>query len=171
MKPFIIHPSPASHHDAQTLEKRRLKAGKLFEKGIHQAEIARRLKVSRQAVHYWYAVWKKKGTGGLRCHRPGPKPRLTAKKLAKVARALAQGPIAAGYDTNLWTLARIAAVIQKKTRISYGTSQVWYLLQALGWSNQKPETRYRDRNETAIKRWKEESWPRIQKRGQKHALA
>lgn len=167
MKPFIIHPSPASHHDAHALEQRRFKAEKLFTKGIHQAEVANRLKVTRAAVHYWYTTWKKKGKDGLRRKRPGPKSRLTEKKLAQVKQALLAGPLAAGYDTNLWTLMRIAKVIQKKTHISYGTSQVWYLLQSFGWTSQKPETRYRERNEAAIKRWKKESWPRIQKRGQK----
>ena len=167
MKPFIIHPSPTSHRDAKTLEQRRFKAGKLFTKKIRQAEVARRLNVSPTAVHYWYIMWKKKGKDGLRCNQPGPKPQLTEKKLMKVKQALREGPIAAGYDTNLWTLLRIADTIRKKTRISYSTSQVWYLLQSLGWTSQKPETRYRDRNETAIKRWKKESWPRIQKKGQK----
>lgn len=167
MKPFIIHPSSASRHDAKALEQRRRKAGKLFAKGVRQAEVARHLKVSRAAVHYWYTTWKKKGTDGLRHHRPGPKSQLTAQKLVKVKRALVAGPIAAGYDTNLWTLARIADTIRKQTRIAYGTSQVWYLLQSLGWTSQKPETRYRDRNEAAIKRWRDETWPRIQKRGQK----
>ena len=165
-KPFIIHPSPASHQeDAKDLEKRRLKAGKLFEKKISQAEVARRLKVSRAAAHYWYITWKKKGEDGLRRKRPGPKPQLTEKKLVKIKQALVEGPLSAGYDTNLWTLVRVAAVIQKKVRISYGQSQVWYLLRSLGWSSQKPETRYRNRNEAAIKRWKEERWPAIQKKG------
>lgn len=103
----------------------------------------------------------------MRRKQPGPKSRLTAKKLKRVKKALAKGPLAAGYGTNLWTLARIADVIRKKTKISYGTSQVWYLLRSFGWTSQKPETRYRNRNEAAIKRWKEESWPKIQKRGQK----
>ena len=165
MKPFIIHPSPASHQDVQALEQRRFKAEKLFTKGIHQAEVARRLKVTRPAVHYWYTTWKKKGKDGLRRVRPGPKPRLTEKKLVKVKQALLHGPRNAGYDTDFWTLTRVADVIRRKTRVSYGTSQVWYLLRSLGWTSQKPETRYRDRNEAAIKRWKQERWPAIQKRG------
>lgn len=165
MKPFIIHPSPASHHDANALERRRFKAERLFTRGIHQAEVARRLAVSRAAVHSWYTTWKKKGKDGLRRKRPGPKPRLTEAKCTIVTDILRQGPLAAGYDTNLWTLARIADVIRRKVRVSYGTSQVWYLLQSLGWTSQKPETRYRDRNEAAIKRWKETRWPAIQKRG------
>lgn len=167
MKQFIIHPSPASHQDAKNMERRRFKAGKLFTKGIQQAEVARRLKVSRAAVHYWYITWQKKGKDGLRSNRPGPKPRLTEERLARVKKALVRGPLAAGYDTNLWTLVRVAEVIRRKARVSYGTSQVWYLLHSLGWTSQKPETRYRNRNESAIKRWKKESWQRIQKRGQK----
>lgn len=165
MKPFIIHPSPASHQDAHVLEQRRFKAEKLFTAGIHRAEIARRCKVTRTAVHYWYTTWQRQGKDGLRRGRPGPKPRLTAKKLVKVKQTLREGPLAAGYDTNLWTLARIAKVIRRTAHIAYGTTQVWYLLRALGWTSQKPETRARNRNEAAIKRWQEESWPRIQKRG------
>lgn len=166
-KPFIIHPSPASHRDVHKLEKRRLKAGHLFAKGTHQAEVARRLAVSRTAVHYWYITWKKKGKDGLRHGRPGPKPRLTGKKLMRVKQALADGPLAAGYSTDLWTLGRVANIINRKTRVSVSQTHTWRILQALGWSNQKPETRYRNRDEAAIKRWKEESWPRIQKKGLK----
>lgn len=165
MKPFIIHPSPASQQDAKDLERRRFKAGKFFARGVRQAHVARRCKVSRAAVHAWYRIWKKKGKDGLRSGRPGPKPRLTPRKLVIVRQALGKGPLAAGYDTNLWTLARVGRVIQKTARISYGTSQIWYLLRSLGWTSQKPETRYRDRNEAAIKRWKETRWPAIQKRG------
>lgn len=170
-KLFIIRPSPASHHDATTREKRRLKAGKLFEKGIHQAEVARRLTVSRTAVHYWYIIGKKKGEDGLRRGRPGPKPQLTQQKLVRVTRALVKGPLAAGYATNLWTLARVADIIKRKTRINVSQTHTWRILHAPGWSNQKTETRYRNRNEAAIKRWKEESWLRIQKRGLKPMLA
>lgn len=166
-KPFIIHSSPTSRQDTKKLEQRRFKAHKLFARNVHQAEVSRRLKVSRAAVHYWYTMWKKRGKDGLRHKRPGPKSRLTEEKLAKVKQALLEGPLACGYNTNLWTLARVAEVIKKKVRVSYGTSQTWYLLRALGWSSQKPETKYRDRNESAIKRWKEERWPAIQKRGQK----
>ena len=164
-KPFIIHPSPASRQDAKRLEKRRFKAEKLFTGNIHQAEVARRLRVSRAAVHYWYITWRKKGKDGLRSRRPGPKPRLTQENLVAIQQALRKGPEVFGYGTNLWTLARVAEVIKRQARISYGTSQTWYLLRSLGWSNQKPETRYRDRNETAIRAWKEKRWPAIQKRG------
>jgi len=100
-KPFIIHPSPASRQDAKKLEQRRFKAEKLFTKKVHQAEVARRLKVSRAAVHYWYITWGKKGKDGLRRKRPGPKSRLTEKKIEQVKQALAEGPLANINPMNL----------------------------------------------------------------------
>lgn len=164
-KPFIIHPSPTSPRDAEVLEQRRLKAAQLFKKGVHQADIARAFKVSRAAVHYWYITWQEDGKEGLRSNRPGPKPKLTREKVQKIKAVLLKGAHAAGYATELWTLARVAKEVKKSVRLSYGTTQIWYILRAMGWSSQKPETQYRNRNEAAIRRWKQETWPQIQKRG------
>lgn len=165
-KPFIIHPSPSSERDRKALEQRRVKAAKFFEKGIRQAEVARRLKVSRAAAHYWYSTWEKNGKEGLKnMGHPGFPSQLTPEKVSKVTHALIQGPIAAGYDTDLWTLPRIAKTIRKTTGVRYHPGYVWRIIRALGWSCQKPETRYRNRNEAAIRRWKQDEWPAIQKRG------
>lgn len=164
-KPFIIHPSPSSRQDTYTLERRRFKAVRLFERGMKQAEVARQCKATKTAVHYWYATWKQSGKDGLQARRPGPKPRLTQGKADRMKEFLMRGAEAAGYDTDLWTLERIAAALHKQLRVSYKPTQVWYIMRALGWSNQKPETRYRNRNEAAIRRWKRESFPQIQKRG------
>lgn len=165
MKPFIIHPSPASRREAQVFEQRRLRAVKFFENGMRQAAVARRLRVTKPAVHYWYTTWQQAGKAGLRARRPGPRPQLTPEKAAHLRQILLRGAHAAGYATELWTLQRIAQTLRAKLRLSYQTSQVWYIMRALGWSNQKPETRYRDRNEAAIKRWQQDTWPRIQKKG------
>lgn len=165
MKPFIIHPSPASHQDVKARERRRRKAAAFFARGLRQAEVARRLGVTKPAVHYWYTTWKQRGKEGLSARRPGPRSQLTPEKARRVRELLLRGASAAGYDTDLWTLQRIAATLQSSLRLTYGITQTWYLLHALGWSNQKPETRYRDRNEAAIKRWKEVRWPAIQKKG------
>lgn len=166
MKPFIIHPSPASQQDAKALEQRRFKAGTFFEQGIHQAEVARRLKVSRVAAHYWYTTWRARGKEGLRSNgHPGPQSQLTPEKAREVRNILLKGAGAAGYDTDLWTLPRIAHTMKKTVGVSYHPGYVWRVVGALGFTCQKPETRYRDRNEAAIKRWKEIRWPAIKKKG------
>ena len=166
--PFVIHPSPSSRRDAHALERRRLKAALFFNKGRSQAEVAQSLAVSRAAVHYWYIMWKKKKKDGLKSKgRPGPRSKLTPEKIKKVKMVILKGAAAAGYDTDLWTLSRIQKTIQKTVRVAIGQTHTWSVIHSLGFTCQKPETRYRDRDEAAIKRWKQDTWVRIQKRGLK----
>lgn len=168
MKHAMSHTSPASvrKDERKTLEQRRLKAGKLFAKGIMQAEVARCLKVSRTAVHYWYTAWEKKGKAGLISKgTPGTKSWLTEAKKAKVERALLKGPKVFGYATELWTIERITTVIRQVANVSYAPRSAWHILGILGWSCQKPERRSRERDEDAIAHWKKTIWPQIQKKG------
>lgn len=159
--------SPSRHRDRAALERRRLTAAKLFKKGVPQAVIARRFKVTPAAVNKWYHIWAENRKDGLLSKgRSGPKPKLTESSLKKISALLVRGPQKAGYGTDLWTLERIRAVIRKKTGLSFGTTHIWRILTIqIGWSSQKPETRAKERDEQAITEWKRTVWPRI-KRGQ-----
>ena len=63
----------------------------------------------------------------------------------------------------MWTCARVAAVIRKEFGISYHPAHVSRLVRALGLSLQKPMRRANQRDEEAIKRWKEERSPELKK--------
>jgi len=146
------------------MERRRLKAGRLFEKGIAQAEVARRLGVSRQAVHVWFIHWDTGGTRALSAAgRAGRKPRLTDVQLRAVEAALLKGPRANGINAELWSLPRIAEVIERRTGVHYHPGHVWRVMRALGWSAQKPQPKARERDESAIYHWKTRTWPAIKK--------
>lgn len=133
---------------------------------MSQAEVARRLKVSRTAVHYWSLAWGKRGDNGLKAVPDGRPSSLSSADWQNVERQLLKGPHAQGYATDLWTLPRITALIKKKTGVAYQTEAgVWKLLRSLNWSCQKPERRARERDERAIARWQKVAWPAIQKRG------
>lgn len=153
--------------DIKALEKRRKKAGHMFAKEIAQAEVARRLDVSRAAVHYWHLEWKKKGMPGLASKRGvfGRTPRLTEAKIRRIRTAILKGPRAAGFATDMWTLARIAKIIRAIAAVSYHPNHVWRVLHAMSFTCQKPSARPKERNERAIKQWKEVAWPAMQKRG------
>ncbi len=71
--------------------------------------------------------------------------------------------IKVGYSTDLWTLKRIAEIIEKRFRVSYRPCHVWKVLKSLGWSCQRPESRALQRDEEAIRKWKRYQWPRIKK--------
>lgn len=161
-----LYTSPSSHRKGEARVERRRRAAKLFQKGYSQAEVARRCGVSREAARKWYDTWTKKGTKGLViAGKPGPVSKLTDAKKKLVIQKLLKGPRAFGYHTDIWTLERIAAVIKQVTGIQYHYRHVWRVLGSLGWSCQKPETRARERDEKAIRYWREVTWPRIQKRG------
>ena len=66
---------------------------------------------------------------------------MTDADLAKVERALQKGPKANGYPTDLWTLARVAEVIEKTTGVTYHPGHVWKVLRRMGWSRQRPARR------------------------------
>lgn len=165
--------SPSRHRDRAALERRRLKAAKLFLKGVPQADIARRLAVTPAAVSQWYHLWEENHRAGLVSKgRTGPKPKLAETTLARIGRLLFQGPKKHGYETDLWTLERVKTVIRKKTGLSFGTTHIWRILTIqLGWSAQKPETRAQERNERAIRHWKRSIWPRIKRGLEKPAAA
>lgn len=166
----LEHMKHAPSERTKDLERRRLKAGKLFQEGRTQAWVAKHFLVSTATTNAWHKAWKKKGNDGLLSKgRSGRPPKLNEKQLKKVEQALEQCPMAEGYATELWTLERIAKLVKKMTKVSYHPGHVWKILHDLGWSVQKPMTRARERNERKIKQWVRNEFPRIQKKGSEQA--
>jgi len=151
--------------DFAGMERRRLAAAELFNQSLAQAEVARQLSVSRQAVSVWFVAWQKSGKKALAAAgRAGRKPRLTSSQLKKVEAALLKGPRANGFDADLWSLPRIAKVIARQTDVRYHPGHVWRVMRDLGWSAQKPQTKARERDEASIHHWKTRTWPNIKKK-------
>lgn len=147
------------------LEKRRFAAQKLLAAGLHQSEVARRLGVHRQSVSRWAAALRKQGKGSLRkAGRAGRLPRLSSAQRRQIKTALIQGPQAHGYTTALWTIGRVAALIQETTGVKYHPGHAWRILRSLGWSSQRPVGRALERDDQAIAHWKKEQWPAIKKK-------
>jgi len=154
---------PAAQQERERLQARRLRAAELFAIGVRQAEVARQLGVSRQAVSLWHARWRTGGTDALRSRGPtGPSPRLSDQQLAQVEQALLEGAGANGFTGELWTLERIAIVIERLTGVRHHPAWVWALLHhRLAWTVQRPRRRATERDQDAIDRWVKERWPQI----------
>lgn len=162
-----MSPKAATKRDFDALEKRRMKAAKLLDRGVSQAEIARRVKVSRQSVHRWAFQMLKLGSrdGLKKAGRAGRPARLGPPELERLESTLRQGPEKSGFSNGLWTLDRIAWIIKEQFGVKYHASQVWRILRLkLGWSCQRPIGRARERNEAAIRDWKENIWPALKKK-------
>jgi transposase len=151
--------------DHKLLEKRRQRAAKHFDASLNDAEIARRLKASRQSVGRWRATWTQGGKAALKSKgAAGPKPRLSAVQVQAVVSALEAGPGAAGYVTEVWTLPRVAKLVEKLSGQRYHSGHCWHLLRKLGFSCQRPTRRALERNEKKIAGWKRSTWPALKKK-------
>ena len=137
----------------------------MFRRGKSQAEVAHALGVSRESASKWYALWSTGGRAALAgAGRAGRLPRLSDEQLADVVTALQRGPRANGFATEMWTLSRVAEVIEERTGVHYGATQTWTILrERLGWSRQRPARRALERDDEAIATWVAEEWPRIKK--------
>lgn len=147
------------------LEARRRRAVAMVRSGRGVSEVARRVGVCSRSVSRWVSMYAVRGDAGL-ASKPqmGPKPKLSRDDLAALERELLKGPRAHGFRTELWTLARVAELIEHRFGIKYHPCHVWKVLRRMGWSAQKPERRAREQDEDAVRKWREEEWPRI-KRG------
>lgn len=150
------------------LEQRRRDAVAMMRQGMKPALVAKALRVSLVSVGRWRQAAQAGGRGALAAK---PRDASRALKLSPARRrqllaTLQRGPRHHGFDTELWTLARVAEVIRRRWGVSYHPSQVWRILTASGWTCQKPESRARERDERAIARWRRVDWPRIKKSGE-----
>jgi transposase len=149
----------------ETLQRRRERALALLAKGYQPVDIARMLGVDRRSVRRWKASYRRKGEKGIKAKpSPGRPCRLSAKDKRALERELLKGAQTAGFPTDLWTCPRIAELINARFGVSYHVDHVCRLLGSLGWSPQRPERRAIERNETEIRRWIKEEWPRIKKK-------
>jgi transposase len=153
-----------TRRELAALERRRRQGMRLLGQQVAQAEVARRLGVSPAAVCKWNAR-RKAHPGAAWKRRPqGKPPKLTARHKEQLCRALKQGAQAHGFLNELWTLPRIAAVLEATCGVRLHPGHVWRVLGALGWSVQKPERRAFQRDEAAIAHWKKHTWPALKKK-------
>ncbi|EQD77897.1 transposase ISLbp6, partial [mine drainage metagenome] len=66
--------------------------------------------------------------------------------------------------TDLWTLRRIAAVLEREWGVHYTKSGTWVLLQRSGFSWQRPSRQAREKDLVRVAHWKRYTWPRLKKK-------
>lgn len=131
-------------------------------------DVAQAVGASRQSVSKWK---KLAGERGEKAKSLAAKPqhvpacRLSKAQQAQLRRLLRARPRSYGFGSELWTLARVAELVQRKFGVSYHPSHLGRLLHALGYSCQKPKRRSREQDPQAVAAWRELKWPRIKKGG------
>jgi len=134
----------------------------LLEQGKKPKEVAEILNVTTRCVCRW--CQESKQPKQKEKTEPIGRPRkLAEKQIKKLEKALDAGAYAYGYSGDYWTLDRITQIIWQLFKVRYHPSGVWYMLDRMGWSNQRPQRLALHRNDEAIEMWKKEVLPEIKK--------
>jgi transposase len=102
----------------------------MFRRGITQAEVARRLNVTREAVRQWVEAWR---TGGPAALAARPRVRRRRVELARISEALERAQRA----SNGLSGRRVRQIIGRAFAVDYCASSVRAILHALGFSYSK----------------------------------
>ena len=123
------------------------------------------MRASVRSVSQWRKAGRQGGDGAL-APKPVPgRPRqLTDAPRHHGLNLLLQGARAHGFPTALWTLKRIAAVMQVQFGVHDHPAHVWKLLRGLGWSCQVPKRRPIQRDAQVMAHWQRYQWPARKKR-------
>lgn len=123
------------HGSAKELERRRLSAAPLFERGWADARIARRLGTSAQSVGRWRRRYRRGGGAALRAKpTPGRPSKLSAQQVRGLRQRLLNGARANGFATDPWTLGRVQQLIRRRYGVHYHVGHLSKLLHGLGFS-------------------------------------
>ncbi len=110
-------------------EARRRRAWKLDQRNWSQRRIAASLGVTQGAVSQWLKCAREGGVDAVRRHpSPGRRAALTREQLGQIPVLLARGAEAFGFESNGWTLLRVAAVLKQVFGVSYHPAHVSRLL-------------------------------------------
>ena len=147
------------------MAERRAEGVRLLQAGeMKQVEIARHLGVTAAAVSKWKAQLDAEGPEALQMRKAtGRPPKLDQAARQALVKKLEEGAMAAGFPTEQWTQARVKQVIEREFGVRYHQNYISRLLDDLGWSVQKPDSRAIERDEELIRAWLSRDWPRIKK--------
>jgi len=110
------------------LERRRRRAVDLINQGESPADIARILGACRNSLYRWQSQARSQPDGLAAKPHPGPTPRLSDDQLIHLEDLLLEGATAHGWLNDLWTAARVAALIHRHFGIGFHPEHVRKIL-------------------------------------------
>ena len=149
--------------DHRVLEHMRMLAVDRVLAGEKPSVVARSLGVYRTSIYKWLRAHKRHGREALKSTTAkGPRPKLTEGQKKQVKRwIVGKDPRQYGFDFGLWTRSIVAEMIQDKFEVSLTLPSIGHLLTSLDITPQKPLRRAYERDEAAVRQWKEEKYPAL----------
>lgn len=146
------------------LEYRRRLAIQRIADGYSTQEVADFLGVDPSTVRRWSAAFRDHGEAGLVVKTVAGRPSKLSPTQEKIAlRWLTESPMHHGFETELWTAARLGQLIREEFGVGLNPRYLSTWLRERGFTPQKPERVPRERDPEAIAAWLGSDWPRIKK--------
>jgi transposase len=117
-------------------------------------DLAAEVGVTRGSVNRWLQWYQALGIEGLVTGvPPGAAPKLSKEQRAKLTAIVEAGPLAAGYQSGVWTGPMVGDLIEQRFGVRYHNHHVPRLLHQLGFSVQRPRKRLARADAEAQEYW------------------
>jgi transposase len=133
--------------------------------GRRVVDLAIEADVTRGSVNRWLQWYEALGVEGLLTGiPPGAAPRLSDAQRVELTAIVEAGPMAAGYQSGVWTGPMIGDLIQQRFGVEYHNHHIPRLLHQLGFSVQRPRKRLARADALAQEYWLRVRLPAIKKK-------
>ncbi|MBP2400764.1 IS630 family transposase [Streptomyces syringium] len=156
----------ARHLSPSAQEALRLRALAALVAGRDREDVAAVFGVSLKAVDTWWMKWQAGGRDAL-VMRPRGKPVGVYQVLGEAEQAAVRQvvldhlPCAVGLSGQLWTRRLVGELIAQLYRVRLTEPGVGKYLKRWGLSFQRPDKRAVEQDPEAVRRWHQETWPKI----------
>lgn len=126
--------------------------------------VAEAFGTDRTTIYRWLQRYQLQGEEGLERKAGSGRPRiLEALSESELRRIILRPATEFGYETDLWTVTRVQAIIEDRYNIYVSSDTVWRRLRDAGLTYQKPERQYYQLDERARQAWARTEIPRIRR--------
>jgi transposase len=155
----------------KAMEEIRIRAVERVQAGESPEVVIKTLGFSRACIYNWLARYRSGGWHALRTGKRSGRPKkISGTQMKWIYRTIRdKDPRQLKFAFALWTRSIVADVIKKQFGIKLSLASVSRLLAQLGFSCQKPLYRAYQRNSELVEKWKQEEFPKIQKRAKKES--
>jgi transposase len=137
--------------------------------GLAVGDVATAYSTDRTTLFRWIQRYEQQGEDGLHRRVGSGRPRkLRNVDSQRFWNLVLQPATKFGYETDLWTVARVHQVVQEKLKVVVSRDTIWRRLREAGLTYQKPERQYFETDDEARQEWLEDILPKIRETVRKY---
>ena len=137
--------------------------------GFVIGDVAEIYSTDRTTLFRWIQRYREQGENGLHRRAGSGRPRtLTELEGTQLWEIVLQPATEFGYETDLWTVARVHQIVHEKLGAVVSKDTIWRRLREAGLTYQKPERQYFETDHGARLQWLQGELPKIREAVRKY---